>query len=133
MQLSLRPHLSSPSRSRKALRALAVAAVATLLPLTACSPVGGGGARRSPRPTPGSATSGTVNWWGWTPTDVATAQGYISAFNAEFPDIKVNFKLVAIADWQAALPPALRSDAGPDVFDMQPGAYVKNYSPSPRT
>ena len=63
----------------------------------------------------GSATAGTVNWWGWTPTDVATAQGYISAFNAEFPDIKVNFKLVAIADWQAALPPALRSDAGPDV------------------
>ena len=68
-----------------------------------------------------------MNWWGWTPTDVDTAQGYIAAFNAEFPDIKVNFKLVAIADWQAALPPALRSDAGPDVFDMQPGAYVNNY------
>ena len=72
----------------------------------------------------GSATSGTVNWWGWTPTDTATAKGYIAAFNKEYPDIKVNYKLVAISDWQAALPPALRSDGGPDVFDMQPGAYV---------
>ena len=75
----------------------------------------------------GSATSGTVNWWGWTPTDTATANGYISAFNQEFPDIKVNFKLVSIPDWQAALTPALRSDSGPDVFDMQPGSYVNKY------
>ena len=30
-------------------------------------------------------------------------------------------------DWQAALTPALRSDSGPDVFDMQPGSYVSKY------
>ena len=75
----------------------------------------------------GSATSGTVNWWGWTPTDTATANGYIAAFNKEYPDIKVNYKLVSIPDWQAALTPALRSDSGPDVFDMQPGSYVTKY------
>jgi raffinose/stachyose/melibiose transport system substrate-binding protein len=57
----------------------------------------------------------------------ATANGYIAAFNKEYPDIKVNFKLVSIPDWQAALAPALRSESGPDVFDMQPGAYVKRY------
>ena len=68
-----------------------------------------------------------MNWWGWTPTDTATANGYIAAFNKEYPDIKVNFKLVSIPDWQAALTPALRSESGPDVFDMQPGAYVKKY------
>jgi raffinose/stachyose/melibiose transport system substrate-binding protein len=68
-----------------------------------------------------------VNWWGWTPTDTATANGYIAAFNKEYPDIKVNFKLVSIPDWQAALTPALRSDSGPDVFDMQPGSYVDKY------
>lgn len=123
---SSRPSRPS-SRTPRALRALAVAAAAALLPLTACSPVGGGGAGGSSSQDAGSPTAGTVNWWGWTPTDVDTAQGYIAAFNQEFPDIKVNFKLVSIADWQAALPPALRSDAGPDVFDMQPGAYVKNY------
>jgi raffinose/stachyose/melibiose transport system substrate-binding protein len=75
----------------------------------------------------GSATSGTVNWWGWTPTDTATADGYIAAFNKEFPDIKINYKLVSIPDWQAALTPALRSKSGPDVFDMQPGSYVTKY------
>ncbi|MGI3784748.1 MAG: ABC transporter substrate-binding protein [Janthinobacterium lividum] len=125
MQLSLRSKITL--RPRATLRALALAAVAALVPLAACGPVGGGGAGTQSSQDAGSATSGTVNWWGWTPTDVATAQGYISAFNAQYPDIKVNFKLVGIPDWQAALPPALRSDAGPDVFDMQPGAYVQNY------
>jgi raffinose/stachyose/melibiose transport system substrate-binding protein len=125
MQLSLRSKITR--RPRAALRALALAAVATIVPLAACGPVGGGSAGAKTSQDAGSATSGTVNWWGWTPTDVATAQGYIAAFNAQYPDIKVNFKLVGISDWQAALPPALRSDAGPDVFDMQPGAYVQNY------
>lgn len=123
MKLTLRP---------KALRSLAVLAAASLaLTLGACSgPVGGGGQggqQEGQDQGGGSETSGTVNWWGWTPTDTATANGYIAAFNEEYPDIKVNFKLVSIPDWQAALAPALRSDSGPDVFDMQPGSYVKRY------
>jgi ABC-type glycerol-3-phosphate transport system substrate-binding protein len=123
MNFTLRP---------KALRSLAALAAATLaLTLGACGgPVGGGGQggqEEGGEQGGGSATSGTVNWWGWTPTDTATANGYIAAFNKEFPDIKVNFKLVSIPDWQAALAPALRSDSGPDVFDIQPGAYVKRY------
>jgi raffinose/stachyose/melibiose transport system substrate-binding protein len=123
MKFTLRPKLS--------LRSLAVVGLASLaLTLGACGgPVGGGG-QEEPEgqgQEGGSATSGTVNWWGWTPTDTATANGYIAAFNKEYPDIKVNFKLVSIPDWQAALTPALRSDSGPDVFDMQPGAYVQKY------
>jgi ABC-type glycerol-3-phosphate transport system substrate-binding protein len=74
-----------------------------------------------------SATSGTINWWGWTPTDTATANTYITAFNKQFPNIKVNYKLVNISDWVAALRPALASGKGPDVFDMQPGAYVTQF------
>ena len=109
---------------RPRLRSLALASAAALvLTLGAC---GGAGSTQS-GDQPGSATSGTVNWWGWTPTDTATADGYIDAFNEEFPDIKVNYKLVSIPDWQAALTPALRSDSGPDVFDMQPGSYVNKY------
>ena len=77
--------------------------------------------------TAGSATSGTVNWWGWTPTDTATANQYIDAFHKEFPDITVNFKLVGISDYTAALRPALLSGKGPDVFDVQPGAYVDQF------
>ena len=126
MNFTLRP---------KALRSLAALAAATLaLTLGACGgPVGGGGQGgqqdQGQEQGGGSATSGTVNWWGWTPTDTATANGYIAAFNKEYPDIKVNFKLVSIPDWQAALTPALRSESGPDVFDMQPGAYVKKFGP----
>jgi raffinose/stachyose/melibiose transport system substrate-binding protein len=125
MKFTLRPKLS--------LRSLAVVGLASLaLTLGACGgPVGGGGQggqqEQGQGTEAGSATSGTVNWWGWTPTDTATANGYIAAFNKEYPDIKVNFKLVSIPDWQAALTPALRSDSGPDVFDMQPGAYVTKY------
>ena len=101
---------------------LSAAVVAALVAsvLTACGGSGGSS-------DPGSATSGTINWWGWTPTDTATAQNYISAFNKQYPNIKVNYKLVNISDWVAALRPALASGKGPDVFDMQPGSYVKRY------
>ena len=75
-----------------------------------------------------SNISGTVNWWGWTPTDTATANNYISAFNKQYPNIKVNYKLVNISDWVAALRPALASGQGPDVFDVQPGAYVTEFN-----
>jgi ABC-type glycerol-3-phosphate transport system substrate-binding protein len=53
-----------------------------------------------------------VNWWGWTPTDTATANGYIAAFNKEYPDIKVNFKLVSIpGQLQAGLDSGLAGGA----------------------
>jgi raffinose/stachyose/melibiose transport system substrate-binding protein len=127
MKFTLEPKMS--------LRSLAVVGLASLaLALGACGgPVGGGGKgaeqsqAASQEQSAGPATSGTVKWWGWTPTDTATANGYIAAFNKEYPNIKVNFKLVSIPDWQAALTPALRSESGPDVFDMQPGSYVTKY------
>jgi raffinose/stachyose/melibiose transport system substrate-binding protein len=104
----------------KSLAAVAAAALA-VSGLAAC----GGGSKSSKDAS--SATSGTVNWWGWTPTDTATAQNYIAAFNKQYPNIKVNYKLVNISDWVAALRPALASGKGPDVFDMQPGAYVTQF------
>jgi ABC-type glycerol-3-phosphate transport system substrate-binding protein len=96
-----------------------VAAAAAATCLAACGSSGSSAG--------GSATSGTVNWWGWTPTDTATAENYISAFNKQYPNIKVNYKLVNISDWVAALRPALVSGRGPDIFDMQPGAYVTEF------
>jgi raffinose/stachyose/melibiose transport system substrate-binding protein len=106
-----------PKPALKVLTAFATAAVA----VTCLAGCGSGGAQA------GSATSGTVNWWGWTPTDTATAQRYITAFHRQYPNITVNFKLVNISDWAAALRPALLSGRGPDVFDMQPGAYVTQF------
>lgn len=106
---------------RSALRPLTILVSATLA-VTGLVACGSGGSSSS-----GSATSGTVNWWGWTPTDTATAENYIAAFNKQYPNIKVNYKLVNISDWVAALRPALASGRGPDVFDMQPGAYVTQF------
>jgi raffinose/stachyose/melibiose transport system substrate-binding protein len=80
------------ARPKAKLRSRAVVALATLTALTlaACGgPVGGGG-KGSASQGGGSSTSGTVNWWGWTPTDTATANGYIAAFNKEYPNIKIN-------------------------------------------
>src|ERR1700733_8380539 len=98
----------------------AVAAAPLAVSLAAC------GGSDKPKDS-SSATSGTINWWGWTPTDTATANTYIAAFNQKFPNIKVNYKLVNISDWVAALRPALASGKGPDIFDMQPGAYVTQF------
>lgn len=110
---------------KSALRPLAMFTAVTVaaLGLASCSSGSSSGGSNSAT-SGGSATSGTVNWWGWTPTDTATANNYISAFNKQYPNIKVNYKLVNISDWVAALRPALASGQGPDVFDMQPGAYV---------
>jgi ABC-type glycerol-3-phosphate transport system substrate-binding protein len=75
----------------------------------------------------GSATSGTVNWWGWTPTNSDEAKEFIAAFNKKYPKITVKFKLIGISDYQATMRPALASNGGPDVFDLQPGAYVQQF------
>ncbi len=115
------------TRPKAALRSLTVLTAAGLaaLSLAACSPGGGGGA--SSGGSANAKTEGTVNWWGWTPVATETTKAYIAAFNEKYPKIKVNFKLVAIPDWQAAITPALRSNSGPDVFDNQPGAYLDRY------
>jgi raffinose/stachyose/melibiose transport system substrate-binding protein len=118
MQISLRP--------KAALRSLAVLSAAGLaaLSLGACSSGGSSGGSGG---NASAGTTGTVSWWGWTPVATETTKAYIDAFNKKYPKIKVNFKLVAIPDWQAAITPALRSNSGPDVFDNQPGAYVDRY------
>src|SRR5689334_5521313 len=113
--MRLRPQPKSAPR-------LLAALLAAILATTGLSACGSGGPSGG-----GSATSGTVNWWGWTPVDTATAQSYIAAFNKQYPNIKVNYKLVNISDWVAALRPALASGQGPDVFDVQPGAYVTEF------
>ena len=105
------------SRMSRSVAVLAVVGMAAL-GLAGCS--------TSSSPSSSSATKGTVNWWGWTP-ELATAKTYIAAFNKVYPKIKVNYKQVTIADWEAALRPALASSDGPDVFDIQPGAYVTEF------
>ncbi len=105
------------ARSGRRIRIAAGAgAIALTAALAGCGAQGGGGQE-------GSADSGTIDWWGWTP-DPNVAKAYIDAFNEEYPDIKVNYKQVPIADWEAALRPALQTASGPDIFGVQPGSRV---------
>ncbi len=105
--------------------AIVTTASLTLLPIAGLGPGSAAAFASSSRP---SAISGTINWWGWTPTDSELANAEIAAFNKQYPNIKVNFKLITITDWVAALRPALVSGAGPDVFEIQPGAYVTEFN-----
>jgi raffinose/stachyose/melibiose transport system substrate-binding protein len=108
--------------SRRISPALSIVSFLVLL-LAACGGAATGGA--------GSATSASITWWGWTPS-TQVAQQYISAFNKVYPNIHVNYKMLTIDGYNAALRPALASSAGPDVFDVAPGAAngsVETYSP----
>ena len=92
-------------------------AAGMVLALAAC---GGGAGGKSTGGSSSAAASGTVNWWGFAP-DVVVAKGYIAAFEAANPGINVVYKNFANTDYPPALLPALRSDQGPDVFEISAG------------
>ena len=118
MSLSTRPK----ARLRSLTAVLASACLAAV-PLVGSAPAALAGPLSN-----SAAASGTVNWWAWSPTNVATADAEIAAFNKVYPNIKVVFKLISIPDWVATLRPALLSGQGPDIFDMQPGSYVTEFN-----
>ncbi len=70
-----------------------------------------------------SATSGSVDWWGWTP-EIGVGQQYIDLFNEEYPDIEVDYRQIAVADYDSVIRPGLASNDGPDVFNLAPGGGV---------
>lgn len=101
------------SRAARRVAATLAAVGLTATALVACS--GGGNS-----PSTDSATSGEVVWWGWSP-DVTVADTWIAAFNKDHPDIKVTYKNFENQAYGPALSPALRTNAGPDVYDMSLG------------
>jgi raffinose/stachyose/melibiose transport system substrate-binding protein len=107
-------------------KACALAALCVSAPLAAATQAGA--AQTHPATKMPASISGTINWWGWTPTDSAEANAEIADFNKIYPDIKVNFKLITIANYVTAMRPALVSGEGPDLFELQPGAYVTEFN-----
>lgn len=114
-------------RSKSKTRPLALAALCLSVPLVAGAPAATA-LTPSAATNTGASMSATLNWWGWTPTDSAEANAEIANFNKVYPNIKVNFKLITIANWVTALRPALVSGQGPDLFELQPGAYVTEFN-----
>lgn len=106
-------------RSARGGVAIAASTVAvTAMALAGCGSGGSGSSASS-----GSATAGTVNWWGWTP-DIDVAQREIAAFNKQYPHIKVVYKKLQDATYNAGLRPALASGVGPDVYDTAVGGVT---------
>lgn len=65
--------------------------------------------------------SGKVVWWGWTPGSPVNEQ-YIAEFNKQYPDIKIIWKQTTIADYDAAIRPALAAGEGVDAFQVSAGS-----------
>ncbi len=85
MHLSVR----RPKPGLRSLLAVAASAAVAAVPLASS-----GASAALAAPLANGAVSGTVNWWAWSPTNVATADAEIAAFNKVYPDIKVIFKLI---------------------------------------
>ena len=98
-------------RRRKS-KACALAALCLCVPLAAGAQAGAAQTHPATTRTP-AGVSGTINWWGWTPTDSAEANAEIASFNKVYPNIKVNFKLITIANYVTAMRPALVSGRAP--------------------
>ena len=92
--------------------------IALIGTMAAC---GGGG-------TGGDETGGAteISVWAYGP-DVPVFDRYLDVFYQDHPDIKVIYKLISQDDYDAVLRPALASDAGPDIFMVEPGARFERY------
>jgi raffinose/stachyose/melibiose transport system substrate-binding protein len=109
---------SSGGRSKARLLAVAAIASTAAIALSGCS---------STAEQAGSATEGSVTWWGWTP-DTSVGDAYIAAFNEEYPDIEVTYRNFENGDYKAALRAGLQSNSGPDVFDIALGGDVADFA-----
>lgn len=97
---------------------LVTAFAAGSLGLTACG--------STPAAEPDGKT--TINWWSWDP-DNSNYQRWIDAFEAENPDIDVVFRFIQYSDYENAVRLAAKSDSGPDVFGIEPGAMSEQFAP----
>jgi len=104
----------------KAVAATTAAALA-MVALAACADTSGGASTASTGGDAQVTTSGDIVWWGYTPGSPVNEQ-YIAAFNKDFPDIKVTWKQTSIADYDAAIRPALGNKTGLDVYQMSAGS-----------
>lgn len=98
--------------------ALVVALAATTFGLAGCAST----------PAPSADGKTTVNWWSWDP-DNSNYQVWVDAFEAENPDINVEFRFIQYSDYENAVRLAAKSDSGPDVFGIEPGAMSEQFAP----
>ena len=100
--------------------AVATALTVATLGMAACS-----GSAPEPATSSGPAS---ITWWSWNPDD-STAPQWISAFQADHPDIQVEHRFIQYTDYVNAVRLAATSETGPDVFGLQVGALTNQFAP----
>ena len=70
----------------------------------------------------------TITFESWTPSK-ANMDRLISAFQKKNPNIKVKAKLLPYADYVTSIKTEIASGTAPDVFHLQTGAMLKEFSP----
>lgn len=91
--------------------------------MAACAAFGMGGQDTAEENADGKTT---VEFWSWLPTVIDWDPIY-AAFKAEYPDIDIDYVRTEQSDYFQKLQVALASGTGPDLFGLQPGAYVEQY------
>ncbi|GED31102.1 MULTISPECIES: ABC transporter substrate-binding protein [Brevibacillus] len=103
--------------------------LAAALALTGCS--GGGGNEAKPSSDPGNNSGGnqagggqqvTLSMHSWRVEDTEGYAKLIAAFEAENPNIKIDFKPFKATEYNTILNTALQSDSGPDILQLRPYA-----------
>ncbi|MBY0055042.1 extracellular solute-binding protein [Brevibacillus agri] len=107
-------------RFRRAASVFLVAAMA----LVGCS--SGGGEQTAPGTQPGGNEGGgqqvTLSMHSWRVEDTEGYKAIIKAFEAENPNIKIEFKPFKATEYNTILNTALQSDSGPDILQLRPYA-----------
>ncbi|MDF2680676.1 MAG: sugar transporter substrate-binding protein [Brevibacillus sp.] len=102
--------------------------LAAAMALTGCSGGGGDAAKPSePGSTPGGSQGGggeqvTLSMHSWRVEDTEGYAKVIQAFEAENPNIKIDFKPFKATEYNTILNTALQSDSGPDILQLRPYA-----------
>jgi len=69
----------------------------------------------------------TLTLWSWLPTTIQW-DSMVKAFEAENPDIKINYTRTEQSDYFEKLQVVMASGTGPDIFGLSTGALVNRYA-----
>lgn len=106
-------------------KAVAVTAAATALMLAGCT--NGSPSVQGGNAGPAASETQTINVWGWTGAPgTDTMAKIISAFEAEHPNITVEYNEIAQADYKNKATLGLSSKQDIDVIAVQPNAWAAN-------
>lgn len=108
---------------------LAGVLASSLMFVAACGNANNSGNSASPSASGGGQEQVTITFWSWVPTDIQSKK-VIEEFEAENPNIKVDYWRGEQTDFQKKLQVAIAANEGPDLMGMQVGGMLNQYASS---